>query len=291
MARTAKQMVEGSFDALAAPPSPDALPPMIIGKELARKLGAKLGDPITVVVPFSNIDRDTGRPIASAPHTRRFRIAGMFECGFDEYDRHLVFASLAQTQLLMGRGDVVMGIELKVEDVDRADEIARALEAELGPSYDVVDWHQQNHNLFTLLAVQKLVLVLILTLIILVAAVNMVSALTMMVIDKTREIAILKSMGSSTSSVAGVFQFVGVAIGGVGTAIGLVIGLATCHLVGRHGYHLDPGVYLIDRLPIEVRLGDLAMVAGVAIVICVIATLVPSRNAARLRPVDGLRYD
>ncbi len=286
-----KHMVAGTLDALAAPPKPGVLPPVIVGKELARKLGARVGDAITVVIPFSNIDLDTGRATASAPRTRKFQVAGIFDCGFDEYDRRLVYASLGETQALVGGGDVVMGIELKVEDVDRADDIVEALGTELGASYDVVDWYELNRNLFTALAVQKLALVIILTLIILVAAVNMVSALTMMVTDKTREIAILKSMGSSTNSVAAVFQVVGLAIGGIGTAIGLVIGLAVCHVVGNYGYRLDPKVYLIDRLPIDVRLHEVGIVACVALVICLVATLVPARSAAALRPVDGLRYD
>src|SRR6185295_19861207 len=134
-------------------------------------------------------------------------------------------------------------------------------------------------------------LVVILTLIIIVAAVNMVSALTMKVTEKTREIAILKSMGSSSSSVALVFQVFGVAIGAGGTVVGVAIGLVTCYVMSRYGYHLDPKVYLIDRLPIEVRPLEVVLMAGVTMAISVIATLVPSQSAASMRPVDGLRYD
>jgi lipoprotein-releasing system permease protein len=155
----------------------------------------------------------------------------------------------------------------------------------------VEDWYELNHNLFTALTLQKLALVIILTLIIVVAAVNMVSALTMMVLEKTREIAILKSMGSSSSSVAVVFQVVGLAIGGAGTLIGVLFGLVICYVVSRYGYHLDPKVYLIDRLPIEVKPLEVLLVAGITMVISVIATVVPSQSAAALRPVDGLRYD
>jgi lipoprotein-releasing system permease protein len=185
-----------------------------------------------------------------------------------------------------------MGVELKVKDVDRAGDIARALEKALGgPPYQVQDWYELNHNLFTALKLQKLVLVFILTLIILVAAINMVSALTMMVTDKTREIAILKSMGATSPSVALAFQVVGVAIGGVGTLIGVVIGMVTCFVVSRYGFHLDPKVYLIDQLPFDVRPLEVVLVAGIAMAISVIATLVPSQSAASMRPVEGLRYD
>ena len=308
-------MVEGSVDSLLMPACADggderrgALaagsasepdrprclkdPPIIMGKELAHKLKARLGDAVTVVVPLSNIDFDTWRAKSSAPRTRKFTVTGIFYSGFDEYDRRLMYASLDEVEELQGRGDQVMGVELKVKDVDRAEEIAQKLEKALGgPPYQVQDWYELNHNLFTALTLQKLALVIILTLIIVVAAVNMVSALTMMVMEKVREIAILKSMGSSSSSVALVFQVVGVAIGGAGTLIGVVIGLVTCSVMSRYGYHLDPKVYLIDRLPIEVKPLEVLLVAGITMVISVIATVVPSQSAAALRPVDGLRYD
>src|SRR5262249_54803029 len=157
---------------------------------------------------------------------------------------------LKDTQDLVGRGDVVMGVEMKVKNVDRAEEIAAKLSAKLdkavGGPYQVQDWYDLNHNLFTALNLQKLALVIILTLIIIVAAVNMISALTMMVTDKTREIAILKSMGSTSASLSRVFQILGLAIGGVGTLLGVAIGLITCLVVSKYGFHLDPKVYLID---------------------------------------------
>ena len=287
-----KHMTEGSVDSLAIQPKPGELPPIIMGKELAHKLKAKVGDSVTVVVPLSNIDFDTWKAKSSAPRTRKFRVTGIFYSGFDEYDRRLMYTALGDTQELVGRGDQVMGVELKVKDVDRAEKIAVKLEKALGgPPYQVQDWYELNHNLFTALNLQKLALVIILTLIIIVAAVNMVSALTMMVTDKTREIAILKSMGGTSGSVAQVFQVVGLAIGGVGTLIGVGIGLATCYVVAGYGYHLDPKVYLIDQLPIEVRPLEVLLVAGITMVISVFATVVPASAASSLTPVQGLRYD
>ncbi|MEP6866217.1 MAG: ABC transporter permease [Deltaproteobacteria bacterium] len=285
-------MEEGSVDSLGVPPKEGELPPIIIGKELAHKLKAKVGDDVTVVVPLSNIDFDTWRAKSSAPRTRRFHVTGIFYSGFDEYDRRLMYTALRDTQELVGRGDQVMGVEMKVKDVDRAEAIAKKLEKALGgPPYQVQDWYELNHNLFTALNFQKLALVIILTLIIIVATVNMVSALTMMVTDKTREIAILKSMGSTSSGVARVFLVLGLAIGGVGTVLGVGIGLATCYSVSAYGYHLDPKVYLIDRLPIDVRFFEVLLVAGITLVISLVATLFPSQSAAALTPVEGLRYD
>jgi lipoprotein-releasing system permease protein len=282
----------GSVDVLGEDVPFGELPPIIMGKELAHKLKAKVGDHVTVVVPLSNIDFDTWRAKSSAPRTRKFRVSGIFYSGFDEYDRRLMYTSLRDTQELVGRGDQVMGVELKVKDVDRAKEIAVKLERALGgPPYQVQDWYELNHNLFTALNLQKLALVIILTLIIIVAAVNMVSALTMMVTDKTREIAILKSMGGSPNSVARIFVIVGLAIGSVGTIVGVGIGLATCFVVSEYGYHLDPKVYLIDRLPIEVRMLEVALVAVITTVISLIATVFPAMSASALTPVEGLRYD
>jgi lipoprotein-releasing system permease protein len=306
-----KHMIEGSVESLAGkpgspPPDPNAdpdadpsaglppeeLPAIIMGKELAHKLRAKVGDVVTVVVPLSNIDFDTWRAKSSAPRTRKFRVTGVFYSGFDEYDRRLMYTALRHTQELVGRGDQVMGVELKVKDVGRAAAIARKLEQKLGgPPYQVEDWYQLNHNLFTALRIQKAVLVVILTLIIAVAAFNMVSALTMVVTDKTRDIAILKSMGTQSISVAAVFQVMGLAIGGVGTVLGVIIGITTAVVMRNYGYHLDPKVYLIDRLPIELRPMEVLLVIGVTMGISLIATIGPALSAASMRPVDGLRYD
>ena len=281
-----------TIEDLLKEPGPGELPPIIMGKELAHKLKAKLGDDVTVVVPLSNIDFDTYRAKSSAPRTRKFRVSGIFYSGFDEYDRRLMYTALRDTQELVGRGDQVMGVEMKVRDVDRAEAIARKLERALGgPPYQVQDWYELNHNLFTALNLQKLALVIILTLIIVVAAVNMVSALFMTVTEKTREIAILKSMGSSSASVGLVFIVVGAAIGALGTVIGVAIGLITCNVVSSYGYRLDPKVYLIDRLPIDVRPLEVAIVVGVTMLISLGAAIVPAFEASMLRPVEGLRYD
>jgi lipoprotein-releasing system permease protein len=284
-------MVEGTVASLAEAPVNGAAP-IIMGRELARKMDAHLGDVVKVVVPLTNYDERTWRAKSSAPRSRSFRITGIFYSGFDEYDRRLMYTSLKETQLLVDQGDQVLGVELKIKDVDRAKDISRKLSRRLGePPYQVQDWYELNHNLFTALILQKTVLVIILFLIIFVAMFNMVAALAMMVTDKTREIAILKSMGSNSWSVAKIFVMVGVAIGGVGTGLGIGIGVLTANLVRAYGYHLDPRVYLIDRLPIQVAPMDLVIVAVVTLLFSVLATVFPSLRASSLTPVEGLRYD
>ena len=282
----------GSVTSLAKIPGPGELPPIIVGKELAHKLRIKQGDDVTVVVPLSNVDWNTWKTTAAAPRSRRFHVTGVFYSGFDEYDRRLMYTSLRETQALLERGDKVMGVELKVEDVDRADEIAAKLRKRLGePPFQIQDWNQLNHNLFQALATQKLVLLIVLTLIIAVATVNMVSALTMTVTEKIREIAILKSMGSPSARIGVVFAIVGGAIGAIGTICGIGMGVVTCTVVRSYGYKLDPKVYLIDRLPISVHLREVLLVAVITMALSLAATMIPTLKAARLRPVEGLRSE
>lgn len=287
-----KHMTVGKVSALSVRPGPGEFPPIILGKELARKLRASVGDTVTVVVPLSNVDFTTWRITASAPRTRKFRVQGIFYSGFDEYDRRLMYAALSDMQELAGRGDEVMGVELKVSNVDRAGKIARKLEQTLGGApYQVQDWYELNRNLFTALRIQKNVLVIVLTTIILVAAFNMVSALFMLVTKKTKEIAILKAMGARTRSIGYVFQIVGLAIAGAGTLVGVGLGLLICHVIGNYGYHLDPKVYLIDRLPIVIQPFDVGLVVVITTAIGVLITLIPSTAASILRPAVGLRHE
>ena len=286
-----EHIVSGDLDSLREP-GQDDLAHVIIGQGLADKLRAKVGDRVKVVSPLSGLNLQNFTHSGKPPRSREFLVGGIFYSGFDEYDRRLMYVSLAVSQDFADQGDVVRGVEMTLDDVDEAALVAHQLQEELGrDAFHVLDWRKLNDNLFRALSIQKVVLLIFLTLIIVVAAFNMVSSLTMLVLDKTKEIAILKSMGSTDWGVARVFQVVGLAIGSVGTLLGLVLGLSLCVVVERYGYPLDPRVYLIDRLPVEINPLEVILVAIVSLVICAVVTLYPALSASRLRPVHGLRYD
>lgn len=281
--------------------APDAggppLPGLFIGSELRKKLKAKVGDRLRLIAPLVGLDVLVGEDAAQQggpqpPRSQEFRVAGVFTAGFDEYDRRLVIVGLRRAQDLVGQGDVVTGVEVKTRDVMRA----RLLGGEIvqllgGAPYRSLDWEELNHNLFTALAMQKTVLTIVLFLIIIVAAFNIVASLTMMVIDKTREVAILKAMGMSAPGVASVFRIAGMTIGLLGTSLGVGMGVLVCGIIQRLGYLLDAKVYMIDRLPTELSVTEPVVTGVVTIVISLLATLYPSLRAARMRPVDGLRED
>jgi lipoprotein-releasing system permease protein len=302
------------FQTLAVEQAPTGggppLPGMFIGHELQHKLKLQLGDRVRLISPLLGLEDQPvpvptegelgappggGEPASSSeapPRVQEFRVAGIFSSGFDEYDRRLVLVTLQRGQELVGLGDVVNGIEMRVRHVDRARITGEELVKFLGgPPFRSVDWEELNHNLFTALSLQKAVLTLVLFLIVLVAAFNIVASLTMMVVEKTREVAILKAMGMSTPSVAGVFRIAGMWIGFLGTVLGISMGMLTCSLISRLGYLLDAKVYMIDRLPAEVSPREVVLTAAMTLLICLLATLYPALRAAFLRPVDGLRDD
>ena len=282
--------------ALRLPPSDGGapLPAIFVGEELAKKLKLAIGDRVRVVSPETALDlARAGQGPGEQPATHEFRLAGVFYTGFEEYDSRLAYVNLTDAQqLYAGQGDVVTGVELKLDDIDAARDVARKLYDDLGgPPYQVIDWETLNHNLFAALRMQKMAITVILTLIIIVAAFNIVAAMTMLVIGKAKEIAILKSMGMRSAGVARVFQTAGLLIGLAGTSGGLAIGLTTIAVLRRYGYQLDPHVYLIDRLPVKVNVEELVMTACITLAICLLATLYPAIKAARLPPVEGLRYE
>jgi lipoprotein-releasing system permease protein len=292
----ADRMTEGSAFALAKPEPPTGesapLPQILVGKELAKKLKVKVGDTVRVVSPLASLDPQQWQAEGRAPKMRAFRVGGVFYSGFDEYDRRLVYIDLPEAQGFTEGGDVVTGVEMRIDDIYKSGAVAREVDRMLeGAPYRVLDWRELNHNLFTALRMQKLALAILLTLIVLVAAFGIVATLTMLVIDKTREIAILKSLGMRSGGVARVFQTAGMTIGALGTVAGLLLGLAICFLLSRYGYRLDPRVYLIDRLPVKVHPDELGITAAVTLAICFIATIYPSLRAATLPPVEGLRYE
>lgn len=263
------------------------LPGIIIGKELLRNLGLFTGDVIEMVSPVSEAG-----PLGMIPKMKKFRVAGYFEAGMYEYDSSLAFINLRDARAFFKYGDAVTGIEVKTDDIYRAGEIADEIERVLEPSYYAKDWIQMNRNLFSALKLEKLVMFIILTLIILVASFNIVSNLIMTVIEKGRGIAIMKAMGATRRGIMFVFMIHGLIIGAAGTLAGVAGGYGLCKILKTYRFIDLPGdVYYLDYLPVKMDPFDFMVVAAAAILISFLATLYPSWQAAKLDPVEPLRYE
>jgi lipoprotein-releasing system permease protein len=264
---------------------------ILLGYALAKKLHVRPGDTVKLLSPLSTIDPSLLGNRRS-PRSGDFRVDGIFNAGFQEYDSRLVYLDFRDAQRLVGHGDVVSGVELKLSDPERAAGFARALEERFkAQPYRILDWEELNRNLFTALKLQKFIISLFLTVIIVVAAFNIIASLTMIVLAKRKEIAILKSMGATDAGVARVFQVAGLTIGAMGVVSGIGFGLLLCGIARRYGYALDPKIYLIAKLPVHARLSEVLVTAGVTLVICLGATVIPSIQAADTEPVEGLRYE
>ena len=263
---------------------------VVLGARLAQRLNVIVSDSVTLIsLSSSQISPVTGMP---APTMRRYEVSGIFETGMYEYDNAYVIMSLAAAQELAQLGDAVTGVEVKTTDRWDAPRVARAIADTLGFPYRTEDWQQQNSSLFQALKLEKFGMTVILLLIVIVAAFNIVSTLTMVVTDKTREIGILKTMGMPARSIRRIFFTQGLVIGLVGTLTGLLIGLAAAVAVDRYRLiPLDPAVYFIDHLPVETRVLDVALIVLASLAIAALATLYPARQAARLYPVEAIRHE
>jgi lipoprotein-releasing system permease protein len=264
-----------------------AMPPIILGKDMADELGTTVGSIVLVTSPQGELT-----PFGMVPKYSRFRVVGIFNSGFYEYDSSWAFTRLSDAQQLFGLGDLVSVLEFKVDDIYKADEISRQLEQAAGKGFMATNWMEQNKALFRALRLERLVTFITIGLIVFVAALNILISLTMMVMEKTRDIAVLISMGTRKSQVRRIFITQGVLIGVVGTAIGLVLGYALSWAGGHyHLLSLAPEVYSIDYVPFAPRATDGVLVALVAIGISLIATVYPSWSAARILPAEALRYE
>lgn len=272
---------------------PEELPGIVLGRTLANELDAHVGDTVRIVTPLSGLDVSFFSPDSHGPRSREFRVIGLFYSGFEEYDTRLVYVDLFEAQEFFDRGDVVNGVELRLDDPQDARDIARSIAETLGGSpYRVIDWEQLNHNLFTALRIQKLALTVVVSLLVVVSGLLIAATLVMMIFEKKREIAILKAMGVSNAAIMSVFLLVGSTVGVIGTTMGMALGYGLCKFLIAYGWPLDPEVYLIDHLPVEIIPLDYAWVSTIALLICVVSTVFPSWiTAAKMKPVDGLRYE
>ncbi len=266
--------------------APGELPAIILGLDLARQLGVEPGDKIRLISPNGPLT-----PMGVLPGVRTCLVSGIFETGMYEYDANAGFISLETARRLTGIQGV-HGLEVRAADVDRADETAAAIAQTLGPDYSVRDWMRLNQNLFAALKLEKFGIFLALDLIILVAALNIISALVMVVMEKNRDIAILKSMGATTGAIMRVFFYQGAVIGLSGTLLGLGGGLGLCALLKRYKIiELPSNVYPMSTMPIKVVAFDVGLIAVSALLITLAATLYPSWKAARVRPAEALSYE
>ena len=263
------------------------MPPIILGKDMADELGATVGSVVLVTSPQGELT-----PFGMVPKYDRFRVVGIFDSGFFDYDSSWAFIRLSDAQQLFGLGDLVSVLEFKVDDIYKADRISKEIEQAAGKGFMTTNWMEQNKPLFRALRLERLVTFITIGLIVFVAALNILISLTMMVMEKTRDIAVLISMGTRKSQVRRIFIAQGVLIGVVGTAIGLVLGYALSFAGGHyHLLSLAPEVYSIDYVPFAPRPMDGVLVALVAIGISLIATIYPSWSAARILPAEALRYE
>jgi lipoprotein-releasing system permease protein len=281
-----RNIISGSLESLAETRE-DAEPGILLGIELAGNLRAGVGDVVKLVLP----DVVPG-PSGGVPRMRRFRVTGIFNAGMFEYDSGMAYIDLSAARRLFRGGNGVQGFEIKVREIFRASAVARRLQKALGFRYVVRDWSEMNRAFFAALKLEKQAMFLILVLIILVAAFNIVGTLTMMVMEKHRDIGILKSMGASARSILAIFLTQGLSIGVLGTLIGGVTGVAACLLGDRyHLISLQSEVYYLSYLPFRLEPADLIAICSASLLISLLATIYPAWQASRLDPVEAIRYE
>ena len=268
---------------------------IVIGKEMARNMGIFLYDTITIISPVG-----ISTPMGMMPRMKKFAVVGIFESGFYEYDSTLAYLSLRNCQDFLQMGDSVTGIDIKVDDIYKADSIARRIQSKLGFPFWANNWMQMNKNLFAALKLEKRVMFIILSLIVLVAAFNIISALIMIVMEKNKDIAILKSMGATSRGIMKIFIYQGLIVGVIGTFLGCIAGLSVAlnlqkvSLFVEKIFHFKilPGdVYYLSELPSQVNYGDIIVIIIGTVIVCFLSTIYPSLRASRLDPAEALRYE
>ncbi|HDR14214.1 MAG TPA: lipoprotein-releasing ABC transporter permease subunit [Desulfobacteraceae bacterium] len=280
----AEVVEQGSLDALERNEGP--VPSVIIGKELARLLGARPGSGLTVISPEGRLT-----PLGRMPNSREFHVSGIFDSGMYEYDSSVLFVGLREAQEFLGLGERISGLDVRLHDPASAGSVGHRISEELGPGFVVRDWMMNNKSLFSALRLEKITMFVILTMIILVGALNIVSTLVMVVMEKTGDLTILRVMGATRKSVMGVFVVQGVLVGFAGTVLGICAGLGLCHLLATWKFiSLPADVFYLSSLPVRVEAPDVWGVAAAAFFLSFLATLYPSWRASRLNPAEAIRY-
>lgn len=263
------------------------LPGVIIGNELANLLGVECMDPVNIISPTGNLT-----PMGSSPKMQKYKVVGIFKSGMYEYDTTLVYVSLTDTQKFLNMPDEVTGVEVSIKNIYESDRIARMIQDELEFPYLTRDWKEMNSNLFSALQLEKTVMFIILVLIILVAAFNIISTLIMVVMEKNKDIAILKTMGATPLSIMKIFITEGLIVGILGTFFGCLGGISVCALLKKYQFiKLPQDVYYFSTLPVKIVWVDILVISVVSILITFLATIYPSVRASKLRPVEAIRYE
>jgi lipoprotein-releasing system permease protein len=269
---------------------------IMIGKEMARNMGLFLYDTLTIISPSGGI----ATPMGMVPRMKKFIVVGIYESGFYEYDSKLAFLSLANCQQFLDMGDAVSGIDIVVSDIYKADAIAHNIQSRLGFPFWTQNWMQMNKNLFSALKLEKRVMFIILSLIVLVAAFNIISALIMIVMEKNKDIAILKSMGATSGTIMKIFIYQGLIVGAVGTFFGCIAGLTIALNLQKisllvekiFNFKILPGdVYYLSELPSKVNYSDVVVIVIGTLMICFLSTIYPALRASKLDPAEALRYE
>ncbi|MEK6397448.1 MAG: FtsX-like permease family protein, partial [Terriglobus sp.] len=266
---------------------PMALPPIVFGSDLAENIGAGVGDSVMVTSPQGELT-----PLGVVPKYQRFQLVGIFHSGFYQYDSTYGFVRLVDAQRLFSEPDLISVMSFKVDDMYRAKEIGKTIEEAAGPGFQATNWIDQNRELFRALSLERIVTFIVIALIVCVAALNILIALTMLVMEKTRDIAVLMSFGVRPEQVRRIFLAQGLLISLTGTVIGLVLGYSLSWVGGHyHFIQLSAEVYSIDYLPFAPRVMDGVLVATVSLAVSLLATLYPSSSAAKILPAEALRYE
>jgi lipoprotein-releasing system permease protein len=263
-----------------------AVPPIVIGKDLAETIGVKVGDAVLVTSPQGELT-----PLGLVPRYQRFQVVGIFKSGFYQYDSSYAFVRLRDAQKLFSEPDLISVISFKVDDLYHADRVGREIEAAAGKGFQTTNWMEQNRELFRALKLEQIVTFIVLALIVCVAALNILIALTMMVMEKTRDIAVLMSFGVKAEQVRKIFLLQGLLISLIGTVLGLILGYGLSWVGGHYPFPLNAEVYSIDHLPFAPRVWDGVIVAAVSLGVSLLATLYPSGSAAKVLPAEALRYE